>query len=297
MFGAALALESLGALGLVVGAGALYASEGPGTQTIEGHSFPTAADHGGSGTLATVAFLAVVATLIDLGQGVPVVRESRSPWSMDAPSLSATWNGRDVPLALDDVGAGRSASFSVAQVVQARKDARERADEAEARAQAEAREWERGRPAREEAERARLAELEEEHQREMLAQKKAEAEEAKKEKARRKRLGNASEVSASELLAVYHGNEVAADGLYQGHRLAVTGYVIQVGKDIMNRAYISLGDGNSYFSVHCDLGWNLQPEIARLSPGQTVVVAGKLTGMTLGSPFLSGCELVEYSAR
>jgi hypothetical protein len=131
-------------------------------------------------------------------------------------------------------------------------------------------------------------------------EKKQRAEEEKKRRALAKRLRGATEITAMQLLAAYHTNEVAADAQYRGRRVAVTGFVVSIDKSIFDMAFIHIGSGDpdeQFFTVSCMLGRKVQRDVASLVPGQQVTVLGRVTGMTMGSPTLDECSLFMYWSR
>lgn len=96
-------------------------------------------------------------------------------------------------------------------------------------------------------------------------------------------------ISSEELYAAYEQNEIAADQLYKGKWLRVTGRVESIDSDLSDQPVIMLlGDG--YFSnVHAD---GLPINIAMtLSKGQTITVICRGAGEVVGSPMLEDCEL------
>lgn len=96
-------------------------------------------------------------------------------------------------------------------------------------------------------------------------------------------------VSAKRLFADYKANEISADIQYRGKSLRVTGKVSQIGKDVLDKPYLSLGTSNEYESVVASFA-DESPLVA-LRKGQQVSVRCTGKGMHLGSPVLAGCVL------
>lgn len=92
-------------------------------------------------------------------------------------------------------------------------------------------------------------------------------------------------VSAVDLLKAYDENEVKADNLYKGKTLEVTGDVKSIGKDILDKVYITLGDKDETFaiiSVQCYFKDDAEiDKVAELSEGDKVTVVGTGDGGTL----------------
>lgn len=96
-------------------------------------------------------------------------------------------------------------------------------------------------------------------------------------------------VSSRELYAAYDENEIAADQLYKGKWLLVTGTVESISSDMADEPAIQLlGDG--YFTnVHVE---GLPVSVAMtLSKGQSISVLCLGAGEVLGSPMLDKCEI------
>jgi hypothetical protein len=84
------------------------------------------------------------------------------------------------------------------------------------------------------------------------------------------------EVTATKLFRDYQDNEVAADDIYKGKKLAVTGIIDDIGNDALNDSYITLKTGYVIGSVQCYLDKKI---VAKLKKGQKVVVTGRCKGL------------------
>lgn len=104
---------------------------------------------------------------------------------------------------------------------------------------------------------------------------------------------SAIEVTAQELYSAYEANQVAADAKYKDKTLKVTGVVESIGKDILDTPYITLTSGGQYevWGVQCMFDEKYEPELAKLTKGQTVTVQGKCDGY-LVNVLLRDCALV-----
>lgn len=85
-------------------------------------------------------------------------------------------------------------------------------------------------------------------------------------------------VSANQLYSEYNSNEVAADAKYKGKVVIVSGTIQDIGKDIMDDAYIVIGGQGFLDGVQCTFTKGEQSSVARLSKGQQVTVKGVVAG-------------------
>ena len=97
-------------------------------------------------------------------------------------------------------------------------------------------------------------------------------------------------LSANQLYNEYNSNEVAADAKYKGKVVIVTGAIQDIGKDIMDDAYIVIGGGGFLDGVQCTFTKGEQSSVARLSKGQQVRVKGEVAGK-MGNVLISKCSL------
>lgn len=102
-------------------------------------------------------------------------------------------------------------------------------------------------------------------------------------------------VSAERLFEDYQTNEVAADSVYKGKILAVSGRVTSISKDITDSTYLMLATSNEFMGVHADLDGSEVSEAATLVPGNRVTVVCKGNGMIVGSPMLDDCKFQPQS--
>ena len=104
------------------------------------------------------------------------------------------------------------------------------------------------------------------------------------------------EISAVDLWKAYMENEVRADILYGGKQRAVTGKVVNIGKDIVNdNPCISLDTGSSYnlYPIQCffDKRGDQISLLGSLHDGDVVTIYGKCTGMFVAHVQLSDCTI------
>lgn len=101
-------------------------------------------------------------------------------------------------------------------------------------------------------------------------------------------------VTARQILLAYEANEIAADQVYKGQLVAVTGQVGNVGKDIRNRPYITLvGTGSTaeWRQVQCFLTDDAVSRAMALSKGDYVTVQGTVDGLMM-NVLLRRCEVI-----
>lgn len=96
------------------------------------------------------------------------------------------------------------------------------------------------------------------------------------------------EITARQLYRDYEANEVAADVLYKGKRLLITGEVATIQTDLMDEPQVLLKAG----SVEQVMISGLSREAAgALGKGEAVSAACTGNGMILGAPVTRDCEL------
>jgi hypothetical protein len=91
--------------------------------------------------------------------------------------------------------------------------------------------------------------------------------------------GPAVALSANELMSAYTANEVAADAKYKGKVVAVSGTVTRVGKDIIDKMYVTLATRDPVREVQCMFDDNHAAALARLKNGDKVTIRGRVTGL------------------
>ena len=100
----------------------------------------------------------------------------------------------------------------------------------------------------------------------------------------------AYKVTASTLFAEYKANEVAADTKYKGKVVIVSGVIQDIGKDVMDEAYIVIGGQGFLDGVQCTFTESQNASVARLAKGQSVTVKGEVSGK-MGNVLVSKCSL------
>jgi len=97
-------------------------------------------------------------------------------------------------------------------------------------------------------------------------------------------------VTSSEYYKKYQENEVAADNLYKGKKILITGKIESINKDVTDDVYVSLsGEGEISFDVQCHLS---EPgKAAELKKGQKITILGTGEGMVIGFPQVKDCSI------
>ncbi|MDR3453567.1 MAG: TonB C-terminal domain-containing protein [Rhodoferax sp.] len=98
-------------------------------------------------------------------------------------------------------------------------------------------------------------------------------------------------VDSARLFADYSANEVSADLKYKGHRLAVSGVVQSINKDITDDTYLKLATENEFMGIHADLKKQYVSQAASLTKGQPITVICTGAGLMIGSPMLKDCAI------
>jgi hypothetical protein len=99
-------------------------------------------------------------------------------------------------------------------------------------------------------------------------------------------------VGSIRLFQDYDANEVAADNLYKGRPVRVTGRVIAVEKNLMGAAVLGLVSGHTMFRTMATLTPTDTPRAATLAKGDTVLVQCTGAGSMLRMPLLDDCSLL-----
>lgn len=91
----------------------------------------------------------------------------------------------------------------------------------------------------------------------------------------------AIQVSAKDLLSAYEENELNADNQYKDKLLEITGIVDDIGTDILDDVYVTLGDGEefSFATVQCYFKDKEEiDKVASLKSGDEITIIGTCDG-------------------
>jgi hypothetical protein len=97
-------------------------------------------------------------------------------------------------------------------------------------------------------------------------------------------------ISAPKLFLDYQANEVRADNIYKGRRLAVRGVVAEIRKDFLNNIVIALASPNQFETVDAHLVSAESSQAAALHKWATIDLECNGAGMIVGSPQLNDCS-------
>jgi hypothetical protein len=102
-------------------------------------------------------------------------------------------------------------------------------------------------------------------------------------------------VTAGDLIIAYDKNEVKADITYRDKYLQVTGVIKNIGKDILEQPYITLGRGidTDIISVQCFFEDEDEiTKVAELQSGETITLFGTCDGTAI-NVIVKDCEIRE----
>ena len=101
-------------------------------------------------------------------------------------------------------------------------------------------------------------------------------------------------VSAVRLYGDYKENEIAADAKYKGNVVKVSGIVNSIGKDILSTPYVTLAaDQYGFSTVQCMFSRQDEPVLAQVSKGSSITLQGTVSGYTILTPIINGCQIVK----
>ncbi len=91
-------------------------------------------------------------------------------------------------------------------------------------------------------------------------------------------------VTAKALADEYSENAVAAEKKYENKRILVTGTITDIGKDVLDTAFVVLKGGGEagIHHVQCMFKSDQEDILANLKKGQTVTIEGESDGLALG---------------
>lgn len=100
----------------------------------------------------------------------------------------------------------------------------------------------------------------------------------------------AIEISAIDLVQAYKDNEIAADQRFKGKTLLVAGIVDTIGRDILNKPYVTFRSRNEFRSVQAFFSDSNEGQLTALSKGSEVSIQGRCDGM-FGNIFIKDAFL------
>ncbi len=99
-------------------------------------------------------------------------------------------------------------------------------------------------------------------------------------------------VTSVKLYADYKANEISADNTYKGKLVEVSGTVDDIGKDILDKPYVTLKTDDFLGSVQCMLDDAAIAEASTLAEGAKVIMRGRVNGL-LGNVLVKNCILIK----
>ena len=116
---------------------------------------------------------------------------------------------------------------------------------------------------------------------------------ASTENSNKKQMEPELNISATELINAYKGNEVKADKMYKGKIVEVNGIVDAIDSGIDDKAVVRLSDGDefSFYNVHCYIDDENQDKACELKKGENVIIIGKEDGEIAGQPCIKNCKI------
>lgn len=99
------------------------------------------------------------------------------------------------------------------------------------------------------------------------------------------------DITPAELYNAYEENEVAADNLYDGKKLRITGVIESIGKDILDDVYITI-DAGDYNEIQCYFENEKEIEkVAALKTGDEITLVGECSGISILNVIMRNCEI------
>lgn len=99
-------------------------------------------------------------------------------------------------------------------------------------------------------------------------------------------------VTASEILAEYQANEVAADAKFKGTWISLRGEVKSIDKDFLGQMVIVMKAGRRFDTVHATARKSQVEEVSALHKDTWATLICKGGGMVMGSPMLNNCRVL-----
>ncbi|SUX30699.1 OB-fold protein [Chromobacterium vaccinii] len=102
----------------------------------------------------------------------------------------------------------------------------------------------------------------------------------------------AVKVTALKLFQDYDDNEAAADDIYKGKLLEVSGHVASIDKDAFNDTIVWLRAKNEFNKVMAKMSKENAAQAKTLKKGQSVTVSCKGSTRIIGSPTMDDCAVL-----
>lgn len=102
----------------------------------------------------------------------------------------------------------------------------------------------------------------------------------------------ALKVSAKKLHQDYEDNEAAADDVYKGKQLEVSGKIASIDKDAFDNTIVWLKGKDEFNRVMAKMSEAEAPKAKALKKGQSVTVSCQGSTRIIGSPTLDSCAIL-----
>ena len=98
-------------------------------------------------------------------------------------------------------------------------------------------------------------------------------------------------VTVAQLAKAYEENTVAADDLYKGKKLLITGKIDDIATGLMDDPYLVMKGGNPFMGPQMHFGKDARAQIAKLKKGQQVTLLCVGGGDIAKTPMNKDCAL------
>lgn len=99
------------------------------------------------------------------------------------------------------------------------------------------------------------------------------------------------EVTPVELAKAYEENTVAADDLYKGKKLRISGTISEIATGITDEPYLVMKGGNPFMGPQLHFDKDQRSAIAKLKKGQKIVALCVGAGDLVKTPIAKDCAL------
>lgn len=103
------------------------------------------------------------------------------------------------------------------------------------------------------------------------------------------------EITGIDLINAYKENEIKADNTYKGKKVKITGEIESIGIDILDNAYITISDGETYSvnSVQCYFTNSAEKnKVAEMQEGNKITLIGTVGDFSVFNLSVNNCKIV-----
>lgn len=99
-------------------------------------------------------------------------------------------------------------------------------------------------------------------------------------------------VQAKELYECFEANEVSAEDKYKDKDIYIKGIIASITTNASGNPVVALRTGKNTFSkVHCIFPKDARSLVGKLKKGESVIINGNCSGMSLGEIFITNCNI------